>query len=408
MTNISLEQAINLENRFGCPLYIFNEKEFVENYKEFGRILTSYYPKYHIAYSYKTNYTPYICNIVKELGGYAEVVSGMERFIAKKIGYEDDKIIYNGPNKGLDGIEAIQSGAIVNADNLVELRNISDYVKKDTTGEYRIGLRVNLDIGQDFISRFGMDIQDIEAAFQIVSSISNLSIVGLHCHISRCRGLYAWEKRTELMLELADRFFKESPPQYIDLGSGMFGKMDPSLSAQFENIPTYMQYAMVTAKIVAEHYKGVDESSKPILFTEPGTTLINKYIDFLCCVDSIKKLRGKAFLTFNCSEHNLGETSMLKQLPIKVIKKSKEQETITNGDFVGYTCLEQDVFYKDYNGNIGVGDYVLFGNVGGYSNVYKPPFIRPNCAMIAITESGEVKTIKQSETYEDILRTYSF
>ena len=408
MTDLSLEQALSLEKRFGCPLYIFNEKEFIENYKEFENTLKSYYPKYRIAYSYKTNYTPYICKTVKRLGGYAEVVSGMERFIAKKIGYDDNRIVYNGPNKGLDGLEAIQSGSIVNVDNLGELKGICDFINKNTNGDYRIGLRVNLDLGQNFISRFGMNIPDVEAAFQIVSSIPNLSIAGLHCHISRCRGLDAWRKRTDIMLELADRFFKESPPQYIDLGSGMFGKMDPSLSAQFESIPTYKQYAMATAKIVAEHYKDVKDSNKPILFTEPGTTLINKYIDFLGSVDSIKELRGKTFLTFNCSEHNLGETSLLKQLPIKVIKKSNEQETIVDGDFVGYTCLEQDVFYKGFNGSLSAGDYVLFGNVGGYSNVYKPPFIKPNCAIIAITQNGEYRIIKQAETYEDILHTYSF
>ena len=408
MTDLSLEQVLSLEDRFGCPLYIFNERKFVENYKEFEKTLLSYYPKYKVAYSYKTNYTPYICNTVKRLGGFAEVVSGMERYIAKRLGYDDDRIIYNGPNKGVDGIDAIHSGSIVNVDNLDELQSICEFANKHSEGEYRIGLRANLDIGQSFISRFGMDIQDLERAFRTVSEISNLSITGLHCHISRCRGLDAWKKRTDLMLGLADRFFKNTPPEYIDLGSGMFGNMDPSFYAQFDNVPTYLQYAKVTAKEVADHYKGVDESDRPVLFTEPGTTLINKYVDFLGRVESIKVIKGKTFVTLNCSEHNLGETSLLKQLPVKVINNSLKTEKVNNADFVGYTCLEQDVFYKNYHGNIGVGDYVIIGNVGGYSNVYKPPFIRPNCAMVAITEKEEYRIIKKPETYDDILSTYSF
>ena len=61
--------------------------------------------------------------------------------------------------------------------------------------------------------------------------------------------------------------------------------------------------------------------------------------------------------------------------------------------------------YRGLNGNIGVGDYVLFGNVGGYSNVDKPPFILPNCAMVSVKE-GETRLIKRKETYEDILATY--
>jgi diaminopimelate decarboxylase len=58
--------------------------------------------------------------------------------------------------------------------------------------------------------------------------------------------------------------------------------------------------------------------------------------------------------------------------------------------------------YTGYNGDLAIGDYVVFGNVGGYSNVSKPPFISPNCAMIS--ENGNI--IKDKEEFEDILRTY--
>lgn len=58
------------------------------------------YDNYIPGYSYKTNYAPHICKLVKSLGGYAEVVSDMELYVAKKIGYENSEIIYNGPCKG--------------------------------------------------------------------------------------------------------------------------------------------------------------------------------------------------------------------------------------------------------------------------------------------------------------------
>ena len=74
-------------------------------------------------------------------------------------------------------------------------------------------------------------------------------------------------------------------------------------------------------------------------------------------------------------------------------------------DFVGYTCLERDILYKSFSGMINVGDYVIFGNVGGYSNVDKPPFILPQCAMIGFDGSA-FYTIKRKETTDDILSTY--
>jgi diaminopimelate decarboxylase len=77
-------------------------------------------------------------------------------------------------------------------------------------------------------------------------------------------------------------------------------------------------------------------------------------------------------------------------------------------DITGYTCLEQDVLYKDFPQSVKVGDVIEFRNVGGYSVVYKPPFIQPNCAMVSVANDGTVKKIKRRETFDDMLVTYKF
>lgn len=395
----------NLEQLFGSPLYVFDEVDFTENYRRFEKTFQNVYPEYCVSYSYKTNYTPYICKLINQLGGYAEVVSGMEYYIAQSVGYKPERIIFNGPDKGTDGINAFLNGSIVNVDNLSELNALCEIALTNSNKSFKCGLRVNLDVGQDFVSRFGMDKKDIAESFQIVSKIPNFAINGLHCHISRCRGIEAWKKRTKFMLSLADEFF-EGIPEYLDLGSGMFGAMAPSFYAQFSDVPTYEEYAEVTAKMVADHYR--KENKKPILFTEPGTTLINKYVYFIGRVDAIKIIRGKTFAVLNCSEHNLGETCLLKQLPIEVIHTSSNQQQFDDVDFTGYTCLEQDVMYTGYSGKLAVGDYIVFGNTGGYSNVYKPPFIKPNCAMISVKRDGTPVLMKQAETFNDVLHTYVF
>lgn len=394
-----------LIKEYGTPLYVFDEEAFRRNYLRLESVFRKYYSNYQISYSYKTNYTPYIVNNVKQLGGYAEVVSGMEYYIAKQIGYEDDKIIFNGPNKGSDGIKGFLSGCILNVDSLQELETLCQIAVEHSDRKFEIGIRVNLDIDQDFISRFGVDPKDLDTAFDMVRNIPNLEVVGLHCHISRCRGQSAWQKRTEFMLSLADQYFLV-PPKYIDLGSGMFGDMAPEFAAQFSNVPSYEDYAQVTAKIVAEHYKNC--TVKPILFTEPGTTLVNKYVEFIASVDVIKQLRGETFAVLNCSEHNLGETCTLKELPVEIVHNSpgKQYDKL---HLAGYTCLEQDVMRKNLQCEIAVGDYVVFGNVGGYSTVLKPPFIWPNCRMVAFdSQTGQSKIIKEAESYTDLLHTYVF
>ena len=362
------------------PYYIFKEKDFIENYKIFYRTFSDIYPEYHIAYSYKTNYTPYICKLIKQLGGYAEVVSEMEYNLAKKIGYDDNHIIFNGPCK------EIYPDCLLNVDSISEI---------EKTKDHKIGLRVNIDVGQNFVSRFGIDEAELDKAFEIAGD----RIVGLHCHISQARSLKAWEKRAETMLRIADRYFGEEGPEYIDLGSGMYGMMNETLKEQFSDVPSYKDYAETVAGMFAKHYTG---SKKPKLFTEPGTTLINKYIEFTCRVESIKHIKGKTFVTLNGSKNNLGEICELKKLPLRVEHKGNDKENLKDAFLMGYTCLEHDVMYKGFDGELAIGDLVTFENVGGYSLVSKPPFIKPNCAMY--TDEG--KLIKRQETDEEIFQTY--
>ncbi len=400
----SRQEIENLRHRFGSPLYVFDEVGFIDNYIKLEHAMRSEYSRYRIAYSFKTNYTPYICALVKRLGGYAEVVSGMEYAIAKRIGYEDDEILFNGPDKGEAGLEAFLNGCRIHADSLDELRAYCSAAQQYPERSFRLGLRIHLDIAEGFVSRFGMDAADAEEAVRLISAVDNLTISGLHCHISRCRGIEAWRMRTERMLALADRLF-DAPPEYLDFGSGMFGSMAPEFAAQFGNIPGYEDYARVTASLVAEHYKC---GSGPVLFTEPGTTLINRFVDCISEVRSIKKIDGHYFAVMNASEHTLGETCLLKNLPIQVVPGGGEQREYEKLPLTGYTCLEQDVLYPAYTGRLAKGDYVVFGNTGGYSNVLKPPFIRPNCAMVVRKTDGSYALIKKAESYDDLLRTYVF
>lgn len=405
----TIEELESLEKEFGTPIYLFREEDFVKNYKEFVACFDKYYSKYQLAYSYKTNYTPAICKLVKSLGGYAEVVSDMEYSVARAVGYEPCQIVYNGPYKKELAKESLLNGGIINVDNLEELKNICKIADENPDKDLEIGIRVNINIGQHFISRFGIDSDspDLQKAFDMVAAVKNLEVVGLHCHVGQSRTVEAWSNRATIMLALADKYFPNKAPKFIDMGSGMFARMEESLAKQFgDNIPTFEDYAKAVAVPFAEHYKHLPQEEKPILMTEPGTTVINSYIDFIGKVESIKHIKGREFVVLNCSKDNLGDICKMKKMPLQIVHVNPEQETLNEAEFVGYTCLEHDVMYPDYKGSLGVGDYVIFGNVGGYSNVSKPPFIFWNCPMIGQKADGTYYVMKKGETFEDVFTTY--
>ena len=412
---LSKNKVEEIIKRYGSPLYIFHTKEFEENYLHLLSTFRSIYSKYNIAYSYKTNYTPRICQLVKSLGGVAEVVSEMEYRLAKKIGYDSQDIMYNGPIKGEGLFEHLLEGGVVNIDNLDEMYKVVSFARKHGDKDFKLAFRVNIDIGQGFVSRFGLDAyeecdkkSELDRAFEMARGEQNLRVIGLHCHVGRSRSIDAWRKRVKIMFALVDRYFQETP-EFIDFGSGMNSIMEPELASQFSgDIPTYEEYADVVASAMQAKYGALPYAEQPYLYTEPGTTVISGYMSFLGTVESIKKVKGKMYITFDCSGGNMGDICHLKQLPISIYHRGGELFSCNDASFVGYTCLEHDHIYEGFNGELAVGDIIQFRNVGSYSNVFKPPFILPNCAMIQIDKNGQTECIKKKETMEDIFRTYVF
>ena len=391
------------------PFYIFDEDKFINNYLKLEDTFKAVYSNYHISYSFKTNYTPFICQLVKSLGGYAEVVSDMEYTLAKKLGYANSHIVYNGPSKGDEVYEHLENGGILNIDSLDEAKRVVAYCKAHKDKFYTCGIRININLGANFISRFGLEdgSSDLEETIALIKANENLKLVGLHCHISRCRGVEAWAKRAEIMLNMADKYV-DGVPEYISLGSGMFADMDAYLKEQFGGsvVPTYNDYCKAAILPFAEHYMNVDK--KPILFTEPGTTLVARYMSFVSKVLSVKQIRGRWIANMDGDYHNLGEICTMKKLPTHIIAGGKVQKFFDKIDIMGFTCLEQDVMIPEWKGNLAEGDVMVFDNCGGYSIVLKPQFIKPQSAIYAKRKNGDVQMIMRAETFDDVFSKFSF
>lgn len=397
------------EYSLSTPFYIFEEKGFIDNFNSLINAMRMIYPNYNIAYSYKTNYTPYICRLAKNLGAYAEVVSDMELELALKLGYANDHIIYNGPAKGPKMEKHILSGGISNIDNLDEVKRVVALAEFHPNTNINIGIRINSDIGTNFASRFGFEIfgEDLKEALRLIKSKNNLHIIGIHMHVSRARGLNAWKKRIENAIIAADSYLDEIP-KYIDVGSGMFADMEPYLKEQFKiEVPSYQDYAKVVGGYMAERYK--ECNNKPMLLTEPGTTVVARYLSLYTRVIGSKSIDNRRMAIVDSDYHQIGETGRMMKCPYTVVRKGEKGDVILPPlDIVGFTCLEQDVLFKSFQDPLAVDDIIQFRNIGAYSIVYKPPFIQPQCPVYSKCQNGEIKLIKRAETFEDIFQTFVF
>ena len=407
LSKFSDKEILSLIKKYGSPLYLFDERGFIENFTALRKTFEKVYPNYVPAYSYKTNYTPYICKLVKEMGGFAEVVSDMELYFAKRIGCYSSHIVYNGPCKGKMLEHFLLDGGVSNIDNLGEAERIIVLAKSNPQKKIRVAIRLNFDVNAGYVSRFGIETNSdsLDIVFKRLKQFKNIKICGLHCHISRARNADAWKKRMGVLLSAADKYFIEAP-EFIDVGSGMFASMDDSLASQFNmHVPSYEEYAEIVGGTMAKHYANF--RSKPKLMSEPGTTVIARYISLITTVNNIKIIKNKCFATVDSSYYNMGEICHWKKLPYRFISKGKGNKIQFDIDVMGYTCLEQDCIYSSFPEQLAVNDIIIFGNVGGYSIVSKPPFIQPNCRMISFAADCTLKEIMREETYEDILKIFS-
>lgn len=405
---LDLKKLKNLKNQYGGAFYLLDTEQFRQNFLELKKAFIGIYPNFNIAYSYKTNYIPKLCKIIDELGGFAEVVSDMEMEIALRIGVNPKKIIWNGPYKNSAMVEKLLLiGGTVNLDSEYEVEIIEKIARENPDKSLNIGIRCNFDIGDGVLSRFGFDTESraFETAILLTKKFKNIELVGLQCHFAT-RTLETWKPRVEGMLRLIDSL--DITPRHIDLGGGLFGKMSDSLKAQFDShIPSYTEYAEAVAISFKEHYKSVPEEQRPTLLIEPGSALVGDCMSFASEVVNIKEVRGKAIATLLGSIYNINPTLNKKNPPISVYHTNNSPVRYTDLDFGGFTCIESDYLYRHYDGELENGDFVVFGNVGSYSVVLKPPFILPNFPILDICGDG-VELIKRAEIFDDLFHTFAF
>jgi diaminopimelate decarboxylase len=393
----------SIAKNYGDAFYILDVNRFTSNYRELLSAFRAVYPYTEIAYSYKTNYIPKLCKAVDELGGYAEVVSHMELAVARRIGVPYEKIVFNGPYKKPGAVkELLLGGGCVHLDSLGELGLLRSIAEENPKTRLNVGIRVNFPISDGIVSRFGFDVlgDDFQAALDCIGGLPNVHLQALHCHFAS-RALVTWAPRAEGMMKLIREF--RLRPDRIDLGGGMFGRMDDRLKRQFGGeIPSYQDYADAVGNVFRAW---LDDDYRPMLMIEPGSALTGDCMDLAAKVQSVKTVQGHKIATVLASTHNIQMGS--KTPPMDVVSQNAYDPHAAEPVHVGgYTCIESDYLIRDYQGTMSAGDFAVFRNVGSYSFVLKPPFILPNFPILAVNETQAVEVVKRAETDADIFQTF--
>lgn len=408
MSLLPYDQLEKLSRIYDSSFYLFSEERLAENFRRIQKAFQSVYPNLIIGYSYKTNYLPYLCKKVDQWGAYAEVVSRMEYDLAMKVVKDPRRIIVNGPLKHFDDLAvAFSNRNIVNLDSFYEIDLVRQYCQLYPDQEVKVGIRINADISERGISplqngypvsRFGFCVENGNAAFAIreLRNIQHVRVVGLHGHFSTNRSVRNYEKITSILSFLAREHLAEHI-EYIDIGGGFYGNIPDSFG--ISNVPTFDDYAEAVGKIVNQEL--VSYGIQPTLIIEPGISLVADVFTFACRVVDSKQNRDHTFVLVDGSVNNVKPTMHDNNLPYHVIRRSSH---LHEGRFhvVGYTCMEKDYLLKNVEGIMPqVGDYIVFENVGAYTIVFQPPFIKGRPPIFGYDRDGSYLILRAKEGFNE-------
>ncbi len=414
MMGLDYPEVARIAARHGSPFYLFDPGQFRANLERFTAAMRAHYEPFLLGYSYKTNYLPAACRLVKGMGGYAEVVSRLEYDLALRLGYEHRQIIFNGPLKRREDLDlAFGRGAIVNLDSLTEVEALCDWLEGHPGMRPVVGLRINVTLvdtdGRSRVQagleagRFGLDGEDLRSAVEMLSA-RGVPVASLHGHASSSdRSVENFRTICRTLCSVRERYALEEL-RYFNIGGGFFGRVPKALIGR--EVPNFDDYAVAIAEILlADPWI---RTHRPTLVAEPGVSVVADCMSFYTRIHSLKTVcGGKRFVTVDGSVFHVKPTMhpynmLFRHLPAQ----SCDGDTL-HCDVVGSTCMEKDVILRDVAlQDPRPGDYIEIKGTGAYTIVMTPPFINLAPAIIAPDEAGGFETLRRAQSVDHFLGCY--
>lgn len=408
MAHIDGLSVSELVEKYGSPLFVFSERTMVHRCRELKDLFALRYPKFQLAWSYKTNYLDAICKVFDREGSWAEVVSEFEYEKAVRLGVPPSRIIFNGPYKTETALEkGLKDGSRIHIDHFDEL-SMAEKVADRLEIKPEVGLRINFSIGSvPNWERFGFNLESGQAwsAVKRLVGGGKLKLAGLHCHI----GTFvldpgAYREATIKMTTLGNRLRQELdlPIKWLDLGGG-FASVN-NLHSQYlpgdQVTPSFSQYV----EAIAEGLENMDTptSELPTVFLETGRALIDEAGYLITTVHADKRLPdGRRALIMDTGVHHLITSLWYRHdiIPAQEYFGTPEPTVIYGPLCMNIDIIRPIVLYPP----VRTGDRLVIKNVGAYNVTQWMQFItlRPNVVMIS--RNGQCDIIRRRETLDMVV-----
>ncbi|MDF2882102.1 MAG: diaminopimelate decarboxylase [Clostridiaceae bacterium] len=407
--------SLDLAKEFGTPLYVFDE-EHIRNlcktyYKEFIRKEK----RNRVAYAGKAFLTKAMCQLIMEEGLCLDVVSGGELYTAYKSGFPMKNIYFHGNNKTIDEISmAIDLGVgkfVVDSSD--ELYVINEICKQNNTTQ-NILLRITPGIEahtHDYIktgqldSKFGFAMinDNITNIVKQAINLSNIKLVGLHCHIgSQIFESEPYEDEIEIMFNLVKKIEEEFHYHIdeVDLGGGFgvyYKRGDKPLS-----IEKICNVIIDKANKVASDI-GINV---PSLTIEPGRSIVANSGITIYTVGTLKSIPGiKNYAAVDGGMTDNIRPALYNADYESLVCNKANEECLTSYTVAGKCCESGDILIDSaVLPKLHGGDILAILNTGAYGYSMASNYNKIPKPAVVFVKNSEVKLICKRESYEDIIK----
>ncbi len=406
-----------LVEQFGSPLYILDEETLRATSSQYRDAFLRYYPgESQVLYASKAWSCLAVCAIAASEGLGIDVVSAGEIHTALQAGVNPDKIYFHGNNKSREEIElAVTSGCTIVADNWLDLETLAKLAKSGVShkaGEpTQVMVRFTPGIEchtHDYIktgqidSKFGFDPNSLDRVFSFLSQQQSLSCVGLHAHIgSQIFELQPHDDLAEVIVQaLTKALSYDLPATEINIGGGLGIRY-----TETDDPPSIQDWSRTICSAVVA---ACDRHQLPLpkLLCEPGRSLVGTACVTAYTVGSQKVIPGMR--TYLAVDGGMSDNPrpITYQSVYRVLAANKMSAPLTETVTVaGKHCESGDILIKDAKlPECHAGDVLVVTATGAYNYSMASNYNRVPRPAAVLVKNGEVNTIVQRETYQDLLR----
>ena len=411
--------ALKLAENFGTPLVVYDVAQIRKRFNALKQAFVAAQVDYAISYASKAFTSIAIYQVINELGGHIDVVSGGELYTALKAGFPTEKISFHGNNKTKDELlMAVENNVgVIILDNFHEIELLKQ-VLHETNKKVQVMLRITPGVsahtheydqtGQED-SKFGFDVRSgqAEKAFLQVKAEEQMELIGLHAHIgSQILETEGFNLEVEKLMQLVHEWKQkyDYQPQVLNLGGG-FG-IRYTAKDRVIGLGTFVEQIIASVRTLAEQY----QLNVPAIWVEPGRSIVGEAGYSLYTVGSRKDVPGLTpYVTVDGGMGDNIRPALYQAEYEALVAKRPAAEPVEKVHLAGRYCESGDILIDQAClPKTKPGDVIAVLATGAYGYSMASNYNRVPRPAVVFAENGQAQEVVTRETYDDLIKNDRF